>query len=156
MPKRRPVIITCAVTGAILTPSMSPHLPAASEAIVASAVEAAQAGAAILHLHARDDATGKPDQTVEGFGHIVPQIAAQTGAILNLTTGPGGRYVPSDDDPAVAGPGTTLLAPEKRVAHIVALKPEICTLDFNTMWSGQASVIAGIMAAVRYPASCAK
>ena len=61
--------------------------------------------------------------------------------ILNLTTGPGGRFVPSEDDPKVAGPGTTLLVPEKRVEHIAALKPDICTLDLNTMNSGREVVI---------------
>jgi uncharacterized protein (DUF849 family) len=61
--------------------------------------------------------------------------------LLNLTTGEGGRFIPSDDDPQVAAPGSTLCVPEKRVAHVEALQPDICTLDFNTMWSGQASVI---------------
>lgn len=119
MPKRRPVIITCAVTGAIHTPSMSPHLPAASEAIVASAVEAAQAGAAILHLHARDDATGKPDQTVEGFGRIVPQIAAQTGAILNLTTG-----------------GSPYMTVEERVRPAATYAPQLASLNMGSMNMG--------------------
>jgi uncharacterized protein (DUF849 family) len=61
--------------------------------------------------------------------------------LINLTTGEGGRFVPSDDNPQIAAPGSTLCAPEKRVAHVEALRPDICTLDFNTMWSGQASVI---------------
>jgi uncharacterized protein (DUF849 family) len=61
--------------------------------------------------------------------------------IINLTTGEGGRFVPSIDDPRVAAEGSTLCRPEKRVAHVEKLRPEICTLDFNTMWSGQAAVI---------------
>ena len=61
--------------------------------------------------------------------------------IINLTTGPGGRFVPGDDDPKVAAPGTTLVRPERRVEHVLALKPEICSLDLNTMWFGSAVVI---------------
>jgi uncharacterized protein (DUF849 family) len=61
--------------------------------------------------------------------------------IINLTTGPGGRFVPSKDDPRIAGPGSTLVHPLKRVEHIVALKPDIATLDLNTMWSGSAAVL---------------
>ena len=87
MADRRPVIVTCAVTGAIHTPAMSPHLPVTPSAIVAKAVAAANAGATILHLHACDQATGRPDQTVQGFRRIVPEIAARTDAIRNLTAG---------------------------------------------------------------------
>jgi len=67
--------------------------------------------------------------------------AAEEDVIINLTTGPGGRFIPSDDDPSVAAPGTTLMRPERRVEHIVALRPEICSLDFNTMYSGSSVVI---------------
>src|SRR3981081_1210582 len=81
------VIITCAVTGAIHTPSMSPHLPITPEQIIADALGAAEAGAAILHLHARDPETGKPDQPPEAFGRFLPRIKQQTGAVINLTTG---------------------------------------------------------------------
>ena len=74
---------------------------------------------------------------------MVERIREATNAdlIINLTTGPGGRFVPSDDDPKVAAPGTTLLPPEARVAHIAALRPDICTLDLNTMNSGGEVVI---------------
>jgi uncharacterized protein (DUF849 family) len=67
--------------------------------------------------------------------------AKDTALIINLTTGPGGRFQPSDEDPAVAGPRTTLMRPERRVEHVVALKPDICTLDLNTMTFGQEAVI---------------
>ncbi|WP_299826611.1 3-keto-5-aminohexanoate cleavage protein [uncultured Roseobacter sp.] len=119
MSKRRPVIITCAITGAIHTPSMSPHLPATSEAIVASAVAAADAGAAILHLHARNDETGQPDQSVEGFGRIVPQIAARTDAVLNLTTG-----------------GSPYMTVEERVRPAAEFAPELASLNMGSMNMG--------------------
>ena len=119
MANRRPVIITCAITGAIHTPSMSPHLPATSAAIVASAVEAAQAGAAILHLHARDDMTGKPDQSVEGFDRIVPEIADQTEAVLNLTTG-----------------GSPYMTVEERVRPAAHFAPQLASLNMGSMNMG--------------------
>jgi uncharacterized protein (DUF849 family) len=87
MRERRKVIVTCAVTGAIHTPSMSPHLPVTPEEIIDAALGAAEAGAAIIHLHARDPETGKPDQTPEGFARFLPRIKQQTNAVLNLTTG---------------------------------------------------------------------
>ncbi len=81
------VIITCAVTGAIHTPSMSPHLPVTPDEIAEAAIGAAEAGAAIVHLHARDPETGKPDQTPEAFARFLPRIKQATKAVINLTTG---------------------------------------------------------------------
>ncbi|MCX7932609.1 MAG: 3-keto-5-aminohexanoate cleavage protein, partial [Rhodovarius sp.] len=83
----RKVIITCAVTGAIHTPSMSPYLPITPDQIVDAAVAAAEAGAAIIHLHARDPETGRPDQSPEGFGRFLSRIKQRTAAVLNITTG---------------------------------------------------------------------
>src|SRR5690606_15967842 len=82
----RKVIITCAVTGAIHTPTMSDHLPITPDEIVDAAVGAAEAGAAIIHLHARNPEDGRPDQTPEAFGRFLPRIKQQTDAVLNLTT----------------------------------------------------------------------
>src|SRR5258707_12293039 len=82
----RKIIITCAVTGAIHTPSMSPHLPITPDEIAADALAAADAGAAILHLHARDPETGKPDQTPAAFARFLPRIKQGTTAVINLTT----------------------------------------------------------------------
>ena len=82
-------IITCAITGGVHTPSMSPYLPITPEQITAEAVAAAEAGAAIIHLHARDPETGKPDPTPERFMEFLPRIKQQTDAILNITTGGG-------------------------------------------------------------------
>ena len=147
-------IITCAVTGNLTTRDQHPDLPATPEEIANACLEAADAGAAIAHIHVRDPITAKPSMDLALYKEVVDRIRARNSAlILNLTTGPGGRYVPSDDDPAVAGPGTTLLPPEKRLEHVVALKPEICTLDFNTMSSGGQVVIntprnVGIMAQI--------
>src|SRR5271154_3384961 len=81
------VIITCAVTGAIHTPSMSPYLPVTPDEIAAAAIGAAEAGAAIVHLHARDPETGKPDQSPEAFARFLPRIKQRTSAVVNLTTG---------------------------------------------------------------------
>lgn len=136
------VILTCAVTGNLATRENHPGLPATPEEIATACLEAADAGAAIAHIHVRDPVTAKPSMDLALYAKVIELIRARnTSLILNLTTGPGGRYVPSLDNPAVAGPGTTLLPPEKRVEHITALKPEICTLDLNTMNSGGQVVI---------------
>ncbi|MFA7603027.1 MAG: 3-keto-5-aminohexanoate cleavage protein [Novosphingobium sp.] len=95
------IIITCAITGSIHTPSMSPHLPITPDQIAAEAVAAAEAGAAMLHLHARDPETGRPDQNPELFARFLPRIKQQTDAILNITTG-GGLGMSLDDRLAAA------------------------------------------------------
>ena len=79
---------------------------------------------------------------LELYREVVERIRSSgTDLVINLTTGAGGRFMPSDDDPKVAAPGTTLVRPERRVEHVVALRPEICSLDLNTMWFGNAVVI---------------
>ena len=136
------VFITAAVTGNLTTPDQTPHLPITPQQIADACLGAAEAGAAIAHIHVRDPATGKPSMELDLYREVVALIRAQnTSLILNLTTGPGGRYVPLPDDPATAGPGTTLMRPEARVEHIAALRPDICTLDLNTMNSGGQVVI---------------
>ncbi len=136
------VVITCAVTGNLTTPAQTPHLPITPEEIADACLGAGEAGAAVAHIHVREPSTGKPSMELGLYQDVVERIRRRnTDLILNITTGPGGRYVPSDDDPAVAGPGTTLMHPEKRVAHIAALRPDICTLDLNTMNSGDQVVI---------------
>lgn len=135
-------ILTCAVTGNLTTREQNPNLPVTPAAIAQSAIDAVRAGAAIVHLHARDPDTGRGTMRADLFDDIVSRIrAADVDVILNLSTGEGGRFIPSLDDPRVAAPGSTLTQPEKRVAHVVALRPEVCTLDFNTMFSGAAVVI---------------
>ena len=111
MAKARKAIITCAVTGAIHTPSMSEHLPITPDEIVEQALEAAAAGASVLHLHARDPETGKPDQTPEAFARFLPRIKQQTNAVINLTTG-----------------GSPYMRVEERVKPAAQFKPEVASL----------------------------
>ena len=136
------VIITCAVTGNQTTPEMTPHLPITPEQIADASLGAAEAGAAVVHIHVREPKTGRPSMELEYYRDVVDRIRARNRQIiLNITTGPGGRYSPDPEDPKLAGPGTTLMRPENRVAHIPILKPDICTLDLNTMNSGKEVVI---------------
>ena len=138
----KPTILTCAVTGTFPTRAHNPALPVTPEEIADSCVAAAKAGAAICHIHVRDPATGTPSMKLEYYREVMERIRASgTDLITNLTTGPGGRFIPSDDEPAKAAPGTLLTTPEIRTEHIVELKPEICTLDLNTMWFGGGAVI---------------
>jgi uncharacterized protein (DUF849 family) len=136
------VIITCAITGNLTRPEQSPYLPITPQQIADSALEAAEAGAAIAHIHVRDPETGRPSMEIELYRDVMDRIRSRNrDLIINLTTGPGGRFVPSEADPRVAGPGTTLIAPERRVEHVELLRPDICTLDLNTMNSGGQVVI---------------
>ncbi|MFB9148954.1 3-keto-5-aminohexanoate cleavage protein [Roseovarius ramblicola] len=138
----RKTILTAAITGNLMTPEISPHLPVTPAEIAEQALDAAKAGASIVHLHVRDPDTARGSMDLALYRELVERIREKNeDVILNLTTGEGGRFVPSDGNPQVAAPGSTLCAPEKRVAHVEELRPDICTLDFNTMWSGEASVI---------------
>jgi uncharacterized protein (DUF849 family) len=110
------VIITCAVTGAIHTPSMSPHLPVTPEEIAEAAVGAAEAGAAIIHQHARDPVTGKPDQTPEAFARFLPRIKQATKAVINLTTG-----------------GAPYMTVKERIQPAAVFKPEVASLNMGSM-----------------------
>jgi uncharacterized protein (DUF849 family) len=135
-------IITCAVTGSITKPEQHPGLPITPAQIAEAAIEAAKAGAAIAHIHVRDPQTGAPAMALELYREVVDRIrSSATDLVINLTTGPGGRFIPGDDDPKVAAPGSNLLRPEQRVEHVLALQPEICSLDLNTMWCGSSVVI---------------
>ena len=139
MPK---TMITCAVTGNLTKPEMNPALPISTQQVADAALEAAAAGAAAVHIHVRHPDSGAPSMELGHYREAVERIRAKnTALIINLTTGPGGRFQPSDENPAVAGPRTNLLRPEQRVEHIVALKPDVCTLDLNTMTFGQEVVI---------------
>jgi uncharacterized protein (DUF849 family) len=110
------VIISCAVTGAIHTPSMSPHLPVTPDEIAAAAIGAAEAGAAIVHLHARDPATGRPDQSPEAFARFLPRIKQATDAVINLTTG-----------------GAPFMNVQERVKPAETFKPEVASLNMGSM-----------------------
>src|SRR5579863_3002314 len=110
------VIITCAVTGAIHTPTMSPYLPITPDQIAAEAIAAAEAGAAIIHLHARDPETGKPDQTPEAFARFLPRIKQSTNAVVNLTTG-----------------GAPYMTVDERIKPAAQFKPEVASLNMGSM-----------------------
>jgi uncharacterized protein (DUF849 family) len=112
----RKVIITCAVTGSIHTPSMSPHLPVTAEEIADAAVGAANAGAAIVHLHARDPRTGAPDQSPAAFAPILQSIRQRSDAVINITTG-----------------GAATMTIEERLAPVATFKPEVASLNMGSM-----------------------
>jgi len=134
------VFITCAVTGSAPMPN-HPNFPFRPEHVAAEALAAAEAGAAIIHLHVRDRETGVPSQALDDYREVVGMIRAKNDAvILNVTTGPGCTWMQSEEDPAVAGPGTLMFTAERRLEHILDLKPDICTLDICTMqlWGGVA------------------
>ena len=110
------VIITCAVTGAIHTPSMSRYLPVTPDEIAEQAVAAAEAGAAILHLHARDPDTGRPDQSPEGFAPFLPRIKQGTDAVINITTG-----------------GSPYMSVKERAEPAATYQPEVASLNMGSM-----------------------
>ena len=116
MAANRKVVITCAVTGAIHTPSMSPHLPVTPDEIAAAAIEATEAGAAVIHLHARDPENGRPDQTPDAFMKFLPRIKQQSDCVINLTTG-----------------GAPHMLVEERVRPAAKLKPEVASLNMGSM-----------------------
>lgn len=113
--KSRAVVISCAVTGAIHTPSMSPHLPVTPAEIADSAIAAAEAGAAILHLHARDPETGRPDQRPEAFAPFLQRVKNSTGAIINLTSG-----------------GSPFMKIDERIRPSARFRPELASLNMGS------------------------
>lgn len=134
----RPVIITCAVTGGGDTVDMHPNIPVTPRQIAESAIEAAGAGAAIVHIHVRDPETGKGSMETALYREVVQRIRdSGIDVILNLTTGHGAMYVPSDDNPQIGAPQSALSQPERRMEHVLELKPEICSLDIATMNFGE-------------------
>ncbi len=116
MAKNRKVIITCAVTGAIHTPSMSPYLPVTADEIVDAAVGAAEAGAALVHLHARDPVTGRPDQSPEAFEPFLKVIKQRSDCVINITTG-----------------GAPTMSVEERLQPCAYFKPEVASLNMGSM-----------------------
>ena len=113
---RHKVIITCAVTGAIHTPSMSPYLPVTPDEIAAAAIAAAEAGAAILHLHARDPVNGQPTQDPDVFEKFLPRIKQATDAVINITTG-----------------GSPHMTVTERMQPAAVFKPEVASLNMGSM-----------------------
>ncbi len=137
------VIITCALTGAGDTAGKNPNVPVTPEQIAASAVEAAQAGATVVHCHVRHPQTGKPSRDTALYQEVMERIRdSGVDVIVNLTAGMGGDLeIGSGEDPMRFGPGTDLIGPLARLVHVEALRPEICTLDCGTLNFGDGDTI---------------
>jgi uncharacterized protein (DUF849 family) len=138
----RKVMVTCAVTGGADTTKKHPGVPITPEQIAQAVIDARKAGATIAHIHVRDPKTGLASMDVGLYRQVVERVRDSGCDILvNLTTGPGSRYIPSDDNPRVGGPGTTMTAPLERVRHVVELLPDICSLDVGSMNFGETGFI---------------
>ena len=134
---QRKVMISCAVTGSADTPGRNPAVPVTPQQIAQSAIDAAKAGAAIVHVHVRDLQTTRPSMELALYREVVERIRdSGTDVLINLTTGPGARFVPGKEDPEKPGPGTTLRLPAERVRHVLELKPDICSLDMGSLNMG--------------------
>src|ERR1700759_1032655 len=117
----RRVMICCAVTGSADTPRKNPAVPVTPEAIARSAIDAAKAGAAVVHIHVRNPETGKPSMELAYYREVVERIRdGGVELIITLPAGPGGRFQPGGEDPRHPGPATTLSRPADRVRHIQA------------------------------------
>ncbi|MCD9901189.1 3-keto-5-aminohexanoate cleavage protein [Streptomyces sp. MT29] len=140
MPVNQDVIITCALTGAGDTVGRSPHVPVTPEQIAASAVEAAGAGAAVVHIHVRDPETGAPSRDPRLYREVVERIRETgTDVVINLTAGMGGDLVIDPAAPLKQLPGTDLVGGLERLPHVEDLLPDICTLDCGSLNFGDGS-----------------
>ncbi len=139
----RNVFITCAVTGSGGTQDKSPHVPRSPEQIANSAIDAAKAGAAVVHCHVRDPDTGAPSRKLEYYREVTDRIrAAEVDVVLNLTAGMGGDIVFGGvENPLPADDGTDMVGASERMAHIAECLPEICTLDCGTMNFAEADYV---------------
>lgn len=130
-------ILTCAITGAITDPNSTPYLPITTEEIANSALEAADAGAAIVHLHVREPTTKKQSMKLEYYVDVVERIRKHNpDVLLNLTTGPGALFFPGKRVLQFGEKESMFFSAEKRVEHVELLKPELCSFDFNVMHHG--------------------
>jgi uncharacterized protein (DUF849 family) len=138
----RPIIVTCAVTGGDDVANGYPNVPVTPEQIANAAIDACKAGAAIAHIHVRDPETGKPAMQTKLYREVVERIRdSGSPVIVNLTTGPGARFVPSNSEANTAAAGSNLRPPEERVAHILELRPDICSLDMGTLNFGRGALV---------------
>ncbi|TDR92888.1 uncharacterized protein (DUF849 family) [Enterovirga rhinocerotis] len=136
----RKVIVSCAVTGGSPMTKNSRYVPITPKRIAEEALAAARAGAAVVHIHVRDPETGAPGGGVELFREVVSRIRdSGSDVVINLTTGPGARFDPPIDDPRSAE--VMVRPPDERVEHVVALRPEICSLDIATMNFGASPIV---------------
>ena len=132
------VILTCAVTGSHNNFHKHPDFPITPKQIADTCLDARAAGAAVTHIHVRDPETGLRAGDPALFREVVERIRdSGSDVLINLTTGEGARYAPSEDNPAVGGPGTTIRPPLERLAHVEDLRPDICTLDVGTFNFGE-------------------
>jgi uncharacterized protein (DUF849 family) len=137
-----PTILTCAVTGGDDVAHKFPQLPVTPVQIADAVIEAAKAGAAIAHIHVRNPENGKPSMELDYYRQVVDRVRQSgTDVILNLTTGPGARYVPGLEATNTYGEGSNVRPPADRVRHILDLKPEIATLDMGSLNFGRGALI---------------
>jgi len=147
-------VITCAITGAMTTKDQTPYLPVTPEEIANSALDAAKAGAAVVHIHVRDPETSRPSMKVEYYKEVMDRIRAVDGSlIINLTTGAGAT---GPSSVIMGQPHPAFKSPEARVAHILELKPDICSLDLNTMNRGPQNITVNTIASSRIMAKLVK
>ncbi|MXW48244.1 MAG: 3-keto-5-aminohexanoate cleavage protein [Gammaproteobacteria bacterium] len=136
------VVITCAVTGSGETQHKHPDLPITPKQIADACVEAANAGAAVTHIHVRDPETGSGGRDHAMFAEVAERVRASgVDVVLNLTTGMGGDYYVGEKVPTDPGPGTDFVLPIERVSHIDGILPEICSLDCGTMNFGDGNLL---------------
>src|SRR5260370_17921806 len=134
---QRKVMISCAVTGSADPPGKNPAVRVTPQEMVESAMDGAKAGAAIGHVHVRDPLTTRPSMDGALYREVVDRIRTSgVDVLINLTTGPGGRFAPGVDDPFKPGPATNLKSPAQRVQHVLELRPDICSLDMGSMNMG--------------------
>jgi len=128
------IVLTCALTGAGDSPAKNENVPVTPKEIAESALEAADAGAAAVHIHVRNPETKQADRKFELYQETVERIREKnTDVILNVTAGMGGDFIPDPKNPSSAGEGSDMASPLERVAHIKKIKPDICTLDCCSM-----------------------
>ncbi len=130
------LIITVSITGGI-GDADTPHLPITPKQIAASAIEAGEAGASVAHIHVRDPETGASSMDFKLYKEVFDHIRDHSDILVNLTTGPGARFIPDNNEPLGIAPGSTLCQPQKRVEHVLRLKPELCSLDIGSIDFGR-------------------
>ena len=136
------VILTCAITGAGDTVKKNKNVPVTPEEIANSAIESAEAGASIVHIHVRDPVTGKGSRNPELFSDVVHRIrSSKTDVVINLTAGMGGDWVPDKKNYSMPSEGTDMVGPDERLTHVKKCLPEICSLDCGTLNFGDENLI---------------
>lgn len=126
------VVVTVPVTGSF-GDATNPVIPVTPKQIAESALEAYEVGAAVVHIHVRDVKTGFPSMDFHLYEEVVQRIRDRSNMIINLSTGAGARFIPDNREPMGLAPGSTLCVPEKRIEHVLRLKPEICSLDVGSI-----------------------